>query len=53
MIQQFPCSVCHKSIGDKGNWIFCDLCKLWTQIKASQIKHLFFYIHDFTNFGIC
>ena len=22
MIQQFPCSVCHKSIGDKENSIF-------------------------------
>ena len=34
MIPDFPCSVCHKSIGDKKNSIFCDLCKLWVQLNA-------------------
>ena len=34
MIPDFLCSVCHKSIGDKENSIFCDLCKLWVQLNA-------------------
>ena len=40
MIQQFPCSVCHKSIGDKENSIFCDLCKLWVHIKCSKLSYI-------------
>ena len=28
MIPQFPCSVCRKSIGEKENSIFYNLCKL-------------------------
>ena len=40
MIQQFPCSVCHKSIGDKENSIFCDLCKLWVHIKCNNLNYV-------------
>ena len=40
MIQQFPCSVCHKSIGDKENSIFCDLCKLWIHIKCNNLNYV-------------
>ena len=40
MIQQFPCSVCHKSIGDKENSIFCDLCKLWVHIKCNNPNYV-------------
>ena len=28
MIPQFPCSVCRKSVGEKENSIFYNLCKL-------------------------
>ena len=28
MIPQFPCSVCRKSIGEKENSVFYNLCKL-------------------------
>ena len=38
MIQQFTCSVCHKSIGDKENSIFCDICKLWVHIKCNNLN---------------
>ena len=40
MIPQFPCSVCHKSIGDKENSIFCDLCKLWVHIKCNNLNYV-------------
>ena len=40
MIQQFPCSVYHKSIGDKENSIFCDLCKLWVHVKCYNLNHV-------------
>ena len=40
MIQQFPCSVCHKSIGNKGNSIFRDLCKLWGDIKCNNLNYV-------------
>ena len=40
MIQQFPCSVCHKSISDKENLIFCDLCKLWVHIKCNNLNYV-------------
>ena len=40
MIPDFPCSVCHKSIGDKENSIFCDLCKLWVHIKCNNLNYL-------------
>ena len=40
MIQQFPCSVCHKSTGDKENSFFCDLCKLWVHIKCNNINYV-------------
>ena len=40
MIPDFPCSVCHKSIGDKENSIFCDLCKLWVHIKCNNLHYV-------------
>ena len=40
MIPDFPCSVCHKSIGDKENSIFCDLCKLWVHIKCNNHNYV-------------
>ena len=40
MIQQCPCIVCHKSIGDKENSIFCDLCNLWVQIKCNKLNYV-------------
>ena len=40
MIPDFPCSVCHKSIGDKENSIFCDLCKLWVHIKCNNLNYV-------------
>ena len=40
MIQQFPCSVSHKSIGDKVNSIFCHLCKLWVHIKCNNLSYV-------------
>ena len=40
MIQQFPCSVSHKSIGDKENSIFCDLCKLLVHIKCNNLNYV-------------
>ena len=40
MIQQFPCRVCHKSIDDKENSIFCDLCKLWVHIKCNNLNYV-------------
>ena len=40
MIQQFLCSVCHKSTGDKENSFFCDLCKLWIHIKCNNLDYV-------------
>ena len=40
MIQQFPCVVCHKSVGDKENLIFCDLCKLWVHSKCNNFNYV-------------
>ena len=40
MIQQFPCSVSHKFIGDKVNSIFCHLCKLWVHIKCNNLSYV-------------
>ena len=40
MILQFPCSVCHKSIGYKKKSIFCDLCKLWVHIKWNNCNYV-------------
>ena len=40
MILEFPCSVCHKSIGDKETLIFCDLCKLWVHNKCNNLNGL-------------
>ena len=40
MIPQFPCSVCHRSIGDIENSIFCDLCKLWVHIKCNNLNYI-------------
>ena len=40
MIPQFSCSACHKSIGDKENSIFCDLCKLWVHIKCNNLNYV-------------
>ena len=38
MTLQFPCSVCHKSIGDKETLTFCDLCKLWVHNKCNNLN---------------
>ena len=40
MIPHFPASVWHKSIGNKENSIFCDLCKLWVHIKCNHINYV-------------
>ena len=40
MIPQFPCSLCHKSIGDKENLISCDLWKLWAHIKCNNLSYV-------------
>ena len=40
MIQQFLCSVCYKSIGDKEHSIFCALCKLWVHIKCNNLNYV-------------
>ena len=40
MIQQFPCSVCHKSIGDKENSIFGNSCKLWVHTKCNNLNYV-------------
>ena len=40
MIQQFPCSVCHKYIGDIENSIFCDLCKSWVHINCNNFNYV-------------
>ena len=37
---QFPCSVSDKSICDKENSIFCDLCKLWVHIKCNNLNYV-------------
>ena len=50
MIQQFSCSVCHKSIGDKENSVFCDSCKLWVHIKCNNLTYVDYqYLSVFTN----
>ena len=38
MIQPFSCSVFHKSIGNKENSIFCDLCKLWVHVTCNNLN---------------
>ena len=40
MIPKFPCSFCHKSIGDKENSTFCDLCKLWVHMKWNNLNYV-------------
>ena len=40
MIPHLPCSVCQKSIGDKKNSIFFDLCKLWVHLKCNNPNYV-------------
>ena len=40
MIQHLPCSVCQKSVGDKENSIFFDLCKLWVHLKCNNANYV-------------
>ena len=40
MIPQFPCSVCRKSIVEKENSIFYNLCKLWVHINCNNLNYV-------------
>ena len=54
MIQQFPCSVSHKSIGDNENSIFCDLCKLWVHNKCNNLNYVNYqYLSDCSDPWYC
>ena len=54
MIQQFPCSVCYKSIGDKANSTFYDLCKLWVHIKCNILNYVDYqYLSGFSDSWYC
>ena len=54
MIPHFPASVWHKSIGNKENSIFCDLCKLWVNIKRNNLSYAEYqYLSDCSDPWYC